>query len=390
MLLGTGTERLACPSCKRGLRKGSKNHIVTHRCRNTDCHRDLKSFSERAGGFLQKTGGRVHLGLGMIIKLVYYVLVGVAFGTMINMTKHSQHTVSDYTHYIEAVMAEDILRNGWGRRFGGNLIGGEDEEVEMDETKMGACKDGKGHPVEGVWVLVAVCRRTGRFVAEPVRCRCKKTIKWFLDRHVDKRSTLYTDGWAAYQAKGVGPSFKCHRWVNHKKEFVADDGTNTNTVEGLNFGLKQWTRRRNWRFESIIVPLLACAWRTAYSGQFWTEFWRAASEVRFPGHPYETDGHSRTVIANYMDLLNRPPPCNCAEKKARRRAKREAAKARAIRREARRAALPKKAPAGMSDSESESDDPFERQAESALLDYLYREERFERAAKMARIDHSDK
>eukprot|EP00820_Chromera_velia_P020180 Cvel_28870.t1-p1 / transcript=Cvel_28870.t1 / gene=Cvel_28870 / organism=Chromera_velia_CCMP2878 / gene_product=hypothetical protein / transcript_product=hypothetical protein / location=Cvel_scaffold3857:327-3193(-) / protein_length=117 / sequence_SO=supercontig / SO=protein_coding / is_pseudo=false len=68
------------------------------------------------------------------------------------------------------VMAEDILRNGWGRRFGGNLIGGEDEEVEMDEMKMGACKDGKGHPVEGVWVLVAVCRRTGRFVAEPVRC----------------------------------------------------------------------------------------------------------------------------------------------------------------------------------------------------------------------------
>uniref|UniRef100_A0A0G4HEW2 Uncharacterized protein n=1 Tax=Chromera velia CCMP2878 TaxID=1169474 RepID=A0A0G4HEW2_9ALVE len=140
ILLETGTERLACPSCKSGLRKGSKNHIVTHRCRNTDCHRDPKSFSERAGGFLQKTGGGVYLELGMIIKLVYYVLV----------------------------MAEDILRNGRGRKFGGNLIGGEDEEVEMDEIKMRACKDGKGHPIEGVWVFVAVCRRTGRFVAEPL------------------------------------------------------------------------------------------------------------------------------------------------------------------------------------------------------------------------------
>jgi len=334
MLLGTKADRLCCPSCTTKMETNPKNGIVNYRCRNKDCCRQPKGFSERAGGFLQRSAGGVHLSLGTIIRLVYYLLAGCAFGSILNMTKRSSHTVTDYTHYVEAVMAEDILRNGWGSKYGEGKIGGQDEEVEMDETKMGACKDGKGHPVEGVWCLVVVCRRTGRFMAEPVKCRCKKIIKWFLDRHVDKQSTLITDGWAAYQAKGVGPSFKEHKWVNHKKEFVTADGTNTNTVtvEGLNFGLKRWTRRRNWRFESIIVPLLACAWRTAHHGNFWNAFWKAASEVRFPSHPYDDDGHSRTIIADHMDVLRNPPVCNYAEKKAKRRAKKEAKKAKAIRR----------------------------------------------------------
>jgi hypothetical protein len=30
--------------------------------------------------------------------------------------------------------------------------------VEIDETKMGKMKYGRGHPVRGVWVVVAVCR----------------------------------------------------------------------------------------------------------------------------------------------------------------------------------------------------------------------------------------
>jgi len=43
----------------------------------------------------------------------------------------------------------------------------------------------------------------------------------------------------------------------------------------------------------------------------------------------------------------------------------------------------------MSDSESESDDPFDRAAEIALLDLLYKDEARERAAKKVRTDLSD-
>uniref|UniRef100_A0A0G4EZ59 ISXO2-like transposase domain-containing protein n=1 Tax=Chromera velia CCMP2878 TaxID=1169474 RepID=A0A0G4EZ59_9ALVE len=237
---------------------------------------------------------------------------------MQNATSHSCHTIADYLRFVKLVMAEDMLLNGWKLSFGEGLLGGSDDEVEVDETKAGKCKYGKGHPVAGVWILVAVSWKTKRFVAEPVRCRCKMVIKWFLDRYVNKTSVLITDGWSSYRAKGVGDSFRKHRWVNHKKQFKNKDGTYSNTVEGNSLAIKRVTCRSDWRFDSIMVPLLSAVWRRNHEGEFWSAFWTAASAVRYPHYPFfwKSSHNSCTLIADHLDSLNRPPQCDYAQKKA--------------------------------------------------------------------------
>lgn len=47
---------------------------------------------------------------------------------------------------------------------GTNPVTGAPYTVEIDETKMGKIKYGRGHPVQGIWVVVAVCREVCLYV----------------------------------------------------------------------------------------------------------------------------------------------------------------------------------------------------------------------------------
>lgn len=60
---------------------------------------------------------------------------------------------------IIAIVFDPILLQVDDEKIGGiNVETGAPLTVEIDETKMGKVKYGRGHPVRGVWVVVAVCR----------------------------------------------------------------------------------------------------------------------------------------------------------------------------------------------------------------------------------------
>jgi len=164
---------------------------------------------------------------------------------------------------------------------------GPEDILEADETKAGKTKPGgggHGHPVWGVWVLVVVSRLTKHFAAQAVKRRCHHIIGRFFDKYANKDCALNTDMWKGYDEPGK--EFKGgHNRVNHKKEFVAPDGTHTNTVEGMNWVLKNAVRRRAWCFNKIGNPLLTWTFKKKHAGRLFEAFWEAAARLIYKDHP---------------------------------------------------------------------------------------------------------
>ena len=135
--------------------------------------------------------------------------------------------------------AYTYLRGADSPRFG---------RIQVDETFIGRRKDNKGRRarVKGWWFVtvteVGLQNKAGRTIWTPVAKRNKVTLEALVKKHVIEsgRSVVSTDGWKGY----VGLSKFCrHRVVDHSKSFVADDGTNTNTSEGLHGVIKAMIKK---------------------------------------------------------------------------------------------------------------------------------------------------
>ena len=132
-------------------------------------------------------------------------------------------------------------------------IGGRNEIVEIDESKIAKRKYNKGHKVEGAWVIGGIQKsrlknkiknENKKLFLLPVEERNIENINEIIKKYVKKGTTIYADCWKGYNdLKNIG--YK-HKTVNHKKHFK-DPETNvhTNTIEGTWNGLKQSMPPRN-------------------------------------------------------------------------------------------------------------------------------------------------
>ena len=59
--------------------------------------------------------------------------------------------------------------------------------------------------------------------------RDKITLHGIIQKHVHRGSIIHSDGWRAYQ--GLEKYGYQHSTVNHKEEFVAQDGAHTQRIE---------------------------------------------------------------------------------------------------------------------------------------------------------------
>jgi transposase-like protein len=153
-------------------------------------------------------------------------------------------------------------------------IGGHGHTVEVDETAMGKIKYGKGHPVKGIWVVVAVCRETREIVATSVENRKKSTlIQWIKDRiHPDTQ--IITDYWKGYGTKEIEDyTGHEHLRVNHSKTFKDPiTGACTNTVEGNNRALKMAIPCQARTTKRIDTELVYFSWARKHEGHLWSAF----------------------------------------------------------------------------------------------------------------------
>ncbi|KCZ79017.1 hypothetical protein H312_03599, partial [Anncaliia algerae PRA339] len=111
--------------------------------------------------------------------------------------------------------------------------------------------------------------------------RSAETIQNILNTFVWPGSIIYTDCFKSYVPSCRNLNFS-HLTVNHKENFV-DPITlvHTNTIEGLNNGLKHLIKPRNRTKKNINGWLFYFTWRRQNKKKIWKGFLKALKVIKY-------------------------------------------------------------------------------------------------------------
>ncbi|XP_068214527.1 uncharacterized protein [Palaemon carinicauda] len=138
--------------------------------------------------------------------------------------KFASHTLVDWYNFCRDVCSDILLIDN-------KKIGGPGHVVEIDESKFGKQKYGRGDPVDGVWVFGGIDRQTRETFFQVVEHRSAATLIPILVEFVHPETTIISDCWKAY--KDIKNQFFQHLTVNHSLHFVNPDdrSVHTNSIE---------------------------------------------------------------------------------------------------------------------------------------------------------------
>ena len=139
----------------------------------------------------------------------------------------------------------------WHVEFMSEKIGGEGKVIEIDKSKFGKRKYGRGYNVRGQWVLGGVERGRGKTFLVPVAERSADTLVTII-KNWNEPGTIISYSWAAYRT--LSDEGYEHQTVNHSISFVNEKtGAHTNTIECTGGRLK------------LHFPLIIARWTTSTS-----------------------------------------------------------------------------------------------------------------------------
>lgn len=222
---------------------------------------------------------KVKMPIGHVIILGYLWAEGASLHVMETLIGCSHETACQYKRHLEELVSYMVQDSR-------QKIGGPGVIVEMDESKFGHRKYNRGHRVESPWIVGGVERTPARrMFAQSVTSRDGELLATVILDNIEPGTILYTDGWAGYvraveiiRAQGFPLE---HRVVNHSVEFVADDGTHTNTIEATWSGIKTTMSAREKNCGSIDTKLLAFMWRRQNAGNTWKALVEAWKTIRY-------------------------------------------------------------------------------------------------------------
>lgn len=243
-----------CNECGHDMKLNLKKKLYV--CKYYKCR---KAISSLKGTIFSK------LRLPLNIQLhILYLFLGKAPSSFISSSLQiDKNTVSRYNKiFRKYIKNKQLIKPS-------NKIGGRNEIVEIDETKIAKRKYNKGHKVEGAWVIGGIQRsrlknkvtnENKKVFLEPIEERNIENINQIISKYIKKGTTIYTDCWKGYNdLNKIG--YK-HKTVNHKKHFKDPiTGIHTNTIEGTWNGLKQSIIPRNRNKKDIILYLREYQWR---------------------------------------------------------------------------------------------------------------------------------
>lgn len=185
----------------------------------------------RKGSWIQHS----NLTLEDIIKMIYLWANDYTTTQICHELQMSQRTVIEWTQFLRESCVAKMLD-------GSQQIGGENVEVEIDESKFGKRKYYKGKRVEGQWVFGGREKEnTSKVFMVPVHNRKRSTLIPLITKYIKKGSIIHSDCWKSYQC--LGEMGYTHLTVNHSKTFKDEEtGACTNKIES------------DWRHAKVSMP----------------------------------------------------------------------------------------------------------------------------------------
>ena len=135
-------------------------------------------------------------------------------------------------------------------------------EVEIDESYFGArrVRGKRGRGAAGKTPVIGLRKRDGKVFVEIVKDCSRKELMPVIKGQVMEDSTVYTDGWKAYDSL-VREGYKHHRVHHHKDEFARG----RNHVSGIesfwSYVKFRMVKLRGVKREQFVIHLLESAWR---------------------------------------------------------------------------------------------------------------------------------
>ena len=203
---GNDMARYADLSLKDGYRFRCRRKIYGSKC--------SVSVSIRHGSWFHNS----NLTLGEVMKLTYDIVRRVPANTIQQEYQFSSSTVAHWGQYCKEVMLEYV--KGSSQR-----IGGPNKTVEIDESKFGRRKHGKGEQ----WVFGGVERESGKTFLVPVEDRTADTLMDVISDWIEPGTTVISDCSLAY--RGLEEYGYTHEIVHRTIGFVDQQtGAHINTI----------------------------------------------------------------------------------------------------------------------------------------------------------------
>ena len=148
------------------------------------------------------------------------------------------------------------------------VIGGQDVEVEIDESKFGRRKYNRGRLVEGHWVFGEVERITGECFLVEVEHRDAATLLPLIQQYIRPGSIIYSDEWRSYH-QIYATTGMTHMTVNHSLLHFVDPatGVHTQSVEAMWSSCKRVMREERTMHSKLFDTYLPeYMWRRHFGG----------------------------------------------------------------------------------------------------------------------------
>ena len=216
---------ICCPSCGSvNVQENAKHKTMAHRCR--DCR---KFFSVKIGTVMQSS----NLGYRIWAIAIYLMHTGIK-GTA-SMKIHRDLGIA----YTSAWHLSHRIRECWSDKQDDEQLAG---PVEVDETFVGGKRKnmsnakrkelagtGRGGLGSGKAAVVGLKDRDSNEVrAEVVQRTDAETLHGFIDKHTDRKATVYTDEAKAYQSLPYR-----HDSVKHSASEYVKGEAHTNGMESF-------------------------------------------------------------------------------------------------------------------------------------------------------------
>ena len=228
------TPYVKCPICKSEMKLNVNNAEL--RCSKRGCNKRQSIFANTF--FFDSKLSKI-----IIFEILYCWLWKYPAATIIHELGIGKETFANYSTYFRELCFEFCSLSQ------GNVkIGGEGHIVQVDEMCVGRRKYNVGRIAAygQKWFFGGIDTVTKEVFYVFVPNRSAEVLMEEIEKHVLPGSVIHTDGWRGYVH--VEDEFE-HYVVNHKKRFVADDGTHTQAIEATNGAVRRLLRRNGTNLE---------------------------------------------------------------------------------------------------------------------------------------------